>query len=115
MISIYNEPENTAGTIRYIDIPPLEDDSISFIIQGYGIPKESAARWAEICSGSPRVAHVIGWNLANNPDDLLKPPDTVNVWNKYMMAVTMLPPSKFNSAEPSSHSLPCSSDSVLAL
>lgn len=37
-----------------------------------------------MCDGSPRVAHVIGLNLKHNPDDLLRQPDTVNVWNRYI-------------------------------
>ena len=37
-------------------------------------------------AGSPRVAHVIGENLVNHPDDLLKPPSTVDIWERYIAA-----------------------------
>jgi hypothetical protein len=30
------------------------------------------------------VAHVIGSNLKNNPEDLLAPPDTVDIWGRYI-------------------------------
>jgi hypothetical protein len=85
LISIYNESDETTGNIRYFETPPLEDEQISNIIQTYGVPKERAEKWAELCSGSPRVAHVIGLNLINNPEDLLKPPDTVNIWDRYIV------------------------------
>ena len=85
IVSIHSEYDDTTGKISYLDTPPLEDEQVSGIIQGYGVPKEQAGRWAELCSGSPRVAHVIGWNLMNNPEDLLKPPDTVNIWDRYIV------------------------------
>lgn len=84
LVSIYNEYEDTAGNINYFDTPPLDKEEVSSIIQVYGIPKDQADRWPELCGGSPRMAHVIGWNLKNNPEDLLKPPDTVNIWDRYV-------------------------------
>ncbi|MCH7605405.1 hypothetical protein IID24_05455, partial [Patescibacteria group bacterium] len=85
MISIYNEKDDSSGTTTYFDAPPLENEQISLIIQRYGVQKDQASRWAELCGGSPRVAHVIGWNLKNNPDDILKPLDTVNIWDRYIV------------------------------
>lgn len=85
LITIYNEYDETSGNIAYIDTPPLDRELISQIIQDYGIPKDQANRWADFCSGSPRVAHVIGWNLKTNQEDILKPPDTVNVWDRYVV------------------------------
>ena len=85
LISIYNEYDATSGDIKYLETPLLEDEQISNIIQGYGIPKDQANRWVEFCSGSPMVAHVFGQNLKNNPEDLLKSPDTVNVWDRYVV------------------------------
>ena len=32
-----------------------------------------------------RVAHVIGANLKSNPEDVLKSPDTVDVWARYIV------------------------------
>jgi hypothetical protein len=84
LITIYNEPEKTTGTIRYVDAPPLGKEEVIEIIHSYGVPKDRVARWTEYCGGSPRVAHVIGMNLKNNPDDLLREPDTVTVWDRYI-------------------------------
>jgi hypothetical protein len=85
LVSIYNEYDSTSGNTMYMVAPPLADDQISQIIQGYNIPKDKADRWPDICSGSPRVAHVIGSNLHSNPGDLLKAPDTVNIWDRYIV------------------------------
>lgn len=88
IVSVYNEKDDSSG-ISYFDLPPLEEAQISSIIQGYGIPKDQADRWARAreCSGSPRVAHVVGSNLINNPEDILKSPSTVNVWERYIVGL----------------------------
>ena len=87
LISIYNEHEVRAGGITYHDTPSLNDDQIRSIIQKYiTISNHQADRWGELCGGSPRVAHVIGENLVNHPEDLLKPPGTVEVWERYVAA-----------------------------
>lgn len=85
LISIHNELDRTTGDISYIDAPLLANEQIVQIIQEYGVPGEQAQRWPAYCGGSPRVAHVVGLNLKNNPDDLLRPPDTVNVWDRFIV------------------------------
>jgi hypothetical protein len=85
LVTIYNDFDETSGNIKYFCTPPLENKQISGIIQSYGIPGDHVSRWVEFCSGSPRVAHVFGQNLLNNPEDLLKPLDTYNVWERYIV------------------------------
>jgi hypothetical protein len=85
LVSIYNEYDSTSGNTLYMVSPPLANEQISQIIEGYSIPKDGANRWLEMCSGSPRVAHVIGWNLNTNQEDILKSPDTVDVWERYVI------------------------------
>ena len=86
LVTIYNDYEEKSGGITYYDTPPLEDEQIrNIIIHEYQIPVDQANRWADLCDGSPRVAHVIGQNLLNNPEDLLKPPSTVNIWERYIV------------------------------
>jgi hypothetical protein len=85
IISIYGEIREASGKTNSFYPPILMRGQISAIIQEYGIPKDQADRWSELCSGSPRVAHVIGQNLVTNPEDLLKTPDTVNVWDRYIV------------------------------
>ncbi len=87
LITIYNDNEEKSGGINYYDAPPLDNEQICSIIQRYiDISDVGANRWAELCSGSPRVAHVIGENLFNHPEDLLKPPGTVDIWERYVVA-----------------------------
>ena len=86
LITIYNDYEEQSGGITYYDTPPLGDEQIRNIItQEYQIPADQAGRWAELCDGSPRVAHVIGQNLLNHPEDLLKPSGTVDIWERYIV------------------------------
>lgn len=84
VISIYNDLDAPTGATVVQDAPLLEDAQVTEIIEEYGVPKHEARIWAEFCDGSPRVAHVIGQNLKNNPDDVLRQPDTVNVWDRYV-------------------------------
>ncbi len=85
IISIFNEFDETTGNITYLEVFKLENEQISLIIQGYGIGEAPSIRFAEICGGSPRYAHLIGNNLRYNPDDIFKPPDTVDIWTKQII------------------------------
>ncbi len=86
LISIHSELDRTSGDIVYVDAPALDTEQITEIIHEYGVPREHAERWSELCGGSPRMAHMIGLNLKSNPEDLLRPPDTVNVWDRFVVA-----------------------------
>ena len=87
LMSIHNDHEDRAGDISYHDTPPLNDDQIRDILQKHiPISNYQADRWGRLCDGSPRVAHLIGENLVNHPEDLLKPPSTVNIWERYVTA-----------------------------
>ncbi len=82
LISIYNELNQASGETRYLNVPPLEKENIISIIESYEVPKGVADRYSEFCDGSPRAAHVFGQNLKRNPEDLLRPLDTVNQWER---------------------------------
>ena len=87
LITIYNDYEVQASDVTYRVAPPLELEQIRNIIQKYrNLSEDQADRWGELCGGSPRVAHVIGENLVKHPEDLLKPPDTVDIWERYVAA-----------------------------
>ena len=87
LITIYNDHEEPASNVTYYVAPPLELEQIRSIIQKYSnLSEDQADRWAALCDGSPRVAHVIGQNLSNHPEDVLKPPSTVNIWERYVAA-----------------------------
>lgn len=84
LITIYNDYDDSSGNIVYFDMPRLTNEKISEIIQGYVNEKTIADDWAKECEGSPRVAHVIGHNLKENPEDLLKEPSNVRIWERYI-------------------------------
>ena len=63
----------------------LDDAQISDILLEYVLVKDHLHRWIEFCDGIPRVAHILGQNLQQNPDDLLRSPDTVNFWDRYIV------------------------------
>jgi hypothetical protein len=87
IVSIYNECDETSGNIRYLQAPPLERIQLENILKSYEVPLDYADRWVDICSGSPRVAHVIGSNLRNNPGDILRPADTSDLWERYVVGL----------------------------
>jgi hypothetical protein len=84
LITVQHDPCESSGTTVAVQTPALALAQISNIIQHYGLEKNIADRFAEYCGGSPRVADVVGWNLQNNPDDLTRPLDTGNVWNRFI-------------------------------
>ena len=87
LITIYNDSDVQAADVTYYIAPPLTQEQIRSIIQKYSnLSEDQADRWAVLCDGSPRVAHVIGDNLVNHPEDILKPPSMVNVWERYIAA-----------------------------
>ena len=87
LITIYNDYEVQAADVTYYIAPPLAQEQIRSIIQKYSnLSEDQADRWAALCDGSPRVAHVIGDNLVKHPEDVLKPPSTVNIWERYIAA-----------------------------
>jgi hypothetical protein len=85
LITIYNDLHEPTGTTVIADVPILDDAQVAAIIEAYGVPHDDARRWAPLCGGSPRVGHVVGQNLNNNPDDMLREPDTVIVWDRYIV------------------------------
>ena len=84
LVTIHHEMTPTSGRTIPVEIPRLAQDQAQTLIQSYGVPADQAARYAPLCKGSPRAAHVLGQNLAANPEDLLRPPDTAAVWDRWV-------------------------------
>lgn len=85
LITIDHGPERSGDeAMRIIQCPKLEDKQIVAIINHYIEESNDAERWAPWCDGSPRVAHAVGQNLKTNPDDILKPPATVPIWERFI-------------------------------
>ncbi|MBI5249457.1 MAG: ATP-binding protein [Desulfomonile tiedjei] len=84
LVTIWCDDENTTGSTKHLSVPFLAQDGVSNIIQSYRIDRHKADRWAEFCSGSPRVAHIMGQNLKENPQDIMQSADNVLVWKRYI-------------------------------
>ncbi len=83
LVTINNEYEDFNGA-SILDVPLLGREEIVQIIESYNVAVDQAERFAGFCSGSPRVAHVLGQNLKLNPEDLTKTPGTIDVWGRYV-------------------------------
>ncbi len=70
--------------IEYVSVPRLPDPAIKLILENCVGKNKDLDRWVAICEGSPRVAQAVGENLTANPDDILKPPATVPIWDRFL-------------------------------
>ncbi len=85
LVTIDHEPEDARDDMmRVFDCPPLPEAQIAAIIDEYVPSRGESRRWAAFCGGSPRVAHAFGRNLQQNPNDMLKPPATVQIWDRFV-------------------------------
>ncbi len=89
LITIYNESVEVSG-VTVIESPSMGKEQITSVIANYGVPAIEAGRWADFCGGSARVAHVVGENLQDNPEDILQSPSTVDVWNRFIAGGDLL-------------------------
>src|SRR5262245_47236302 len=65
--------------------PAGRPEQIASILSEYGNDKNDPRRLSEDCQGCPPVAHVIGENLRQNRADLLQPPATVDLWDRFIV------------------------------
>lgn len=84
LLTIDHGPEQSRdGAMMVLDLPRLRDEQIKAILSSY-VPNVDPSHWVAWCEGSPRVAHAVGENLQSNPEDLLKPPATVPLWDRFI-------------------------------
>ncbi|PXX46967.1 ATP-binding protein [Undibacterium pigrum] len=85
LLTIDHGPEASSGSgMETLRVPLLEDDQIEEILKTYITGASHLPNWAKWCGGSARVAHAIGQNLKENPEDILKPPGSVPVWDRFI-------------------------------
>ena len=86
LITIDHGPDETRdSSMEIYHCPRLPDDQIKTILfKNYNL-QSNLSNWAEWCSGSPRVAHAVGENLKSNPDDILKSPADVPIWDRFII------------------------------
>ena len=86
LITIDHGPDETHdSTMRTYHCPRLADEQIKNILFGYLQQNADLHNWAEWCSGSPRVAHLVGENLKSNPDHVLRSPADVPIWDRFII------------------------------
>jgi hypothetical protein len=86
LITIDHGPEEgTDVAMQIYPCPPLGKDQIIEILATYIGERADLSNWAEWCEGSPRVAHAVGDNLKRNPEDILKSPATVPIWERFVL------------------------------
>ena len=86
LITIDHGPDETHDrAMRTYHCPRLADEQIKNILFGYLQQNADLHNWAGWCSGSPRVAHVVGENLKSNPDHVLKSPADVPIWDLFIV------------------------------
>lgn len=89
IISLDHGPERSHDAeIDIVLAPRLPDATIKQILQSHVGEYADVDRWVTVCEGSPRVAQAIGENLAANPEDILKPPATVPIWERFLYGYT---------------------------
>ena len=64
--------------------PLLPESTIKKILISQVGESREIDRWVSICEGSPRVALAVADNLRANPDDILKPPSTIPIWDRFL-------------------------------
>jgi hypothetical protein len=86
IVSIYQDAEegDRSSNYRFFDIPRLPADEIEAILKSHSVDAGPAKAWAEMCEGSPRVAHVVGENLRQHPDDPLRSDGIARIWVRYL-------------------------------
>lgn len=86
LITIDHGPDETRDSaMRVYHCPQLPENQIKNILFSYLQQQTDLSNWAKWCEGSPRVAHLLGENLGSNPDDILKSPADVPVWERYII------------------------------
>lgn len=84
LVSISCDYEQTSGSTKGFNVPTLGDDELDRIIQSYGVTEDRSRRWVGFCNGSPRVAHIVGQNFRENPENIFQVPDYLNVWKRFI-------------------------------
>jgi hypothetical protein len=85
LISIDHGPDRSRDSeIERIAAPRLPDRTIREILAGHVGERSELDRWVSACEGSPRVAQAVGENLSANPDDILRSPATVPIWERFL-------------------------------
>lgn len=80
----HGRDETHDADIERLAAPRLPDETIRKILAHQVGESHELGRWVGICEGSPRVAQAVAENLRANPGDILKPPSTIPIWERFL-------------------------------
>ena len=85
LVTICNKAGIDRETTKQVMVAGMGDEQIAEILGGYakGARKDFQA-WVDYCRPSPRAAHIVGSGLASNPGDILRAPENVLMWERYI-------------------------------
>lgn len=85
LVTICNEAGIYRETTKQVRVDDMGDEQIAEILGGYakGARKDFQA-WVDYCRPSPRAAHIVGSGLAASPGDILRAPENVLMWERYI-------------------------------
>jgi len=76
LITIYNEFEVDTSDVKRVQVKGVEDNTITEIFHhDYKLEKHYADRWARLCEGYPRFAHLIGQSISKDAKEILNDPN----------------------------------------
>jgi len=85
LVTIDHGPDETYDDkTEVISVEPTGTEQIVAILTDHGVGENDAKHWADYCEGCPRVAHVLGTNLELGATNLLTPPNTSEVWRRFV-------------------------------
>ena len=85
LVTLDHGHDDTHDTeIQRLQAPKLDNAVIKGIIARHVGESRDLDRWVAICEGSPRVAQAVAENLRANPSDILRPPATVPLWERFL-------------------------------
>lgn len=85
LVTIDHGPDTANGAgMQTLQAPLLEREKIENILRSYLPGNQLLHNWAMWCEGSARVAHALGENLRDHPEDILRSPDTVQIWDRFI-------------------------------
>lgn len=85
LVTIDHGPDTASGAgMQTLQAPLLEREQIENILRSYLPGNQLLHNWAMWCEGSARVAHALGENLRDHPEDILRSPDTVQIWDRFI-------------------------------
>ncbi len=83
LVTIYNAEEQSRTDMLQSIISPLSDQQIQEILTTqYNIPQSDAQTLSQLCSGSPRVAHIIGADVSRTGNVSIHSHD--DIWTRYI-------------------------------